>query len=79
MRTMLISTASLIFICGTTWAREVIMSSSVPSHEASILAEHRAAQLDGAREGGVFCTTKFITITHGDGSSITRKSVNCEE
>jgi hypothetical protein len=55
------------------------MSSSVPSHEASILAEHRAAQLDGAREGGVFCTTKFITITHGDGSSITRKSVNCEE
>jgi hypothetical protein len=48
-------------------------------HGASTLAERRAAQLEGAREGGVLCTTKYITITRGDGSSATRKSVNCEE
>jgi hypothetical protein len=76
MKTLLISAASLIFISGTALAREVTVSPTVTSHAAS--AERRAAQLE-SREGGVSCTTKYITIAHGDGSSATRKSVNCEE
>ena len=48
-------------------------------HGASVLAEHRAAQLPGARRGGVLCTTKYITVTRGDGGSETHESVNCEE
>ena len=79
MKTMLISAACLIFISGTALAREIIVSPTASFHGASTLAEHRAAQLEGAREGGVFCTTKSITITRGDGSSATRKYVNCEE
>jgi hypothetical protein len=79
MKTMLISAACLIFISGTALAREIIVSPTASFHGASTLAEHRAAQLEGAREGGVLCTTKSITITRGDGSSATRKSVNCEE
>jgi hypothetical protein len=78
MKTLLISAASLIFISGTALAREVITSPTVTSHAASASAEHRAAQLE-RREAGVFCTTKYITMPHGDGSSATRKSVNCEE
>ena len=80
MKTMLISAASLIFISGTALAREVIVSTIVPSQGAGAIADHRAAQLEGAaREGRVQCTTKYITITRGDGSSETHKSVNCEE
>jgi hypothetical protein len=79
MKTMLISVASLIFISGTALAREVIVSPLVTSHHAGALTEHRTAQVEGAREGGVLCTTKYITITRGEGSSTTRKSVNCQE
>jgi hypothetical protein len=79
MKTMLISAASLIFISGMALAREVIVSPLVTSHGAGVLTEHRAAQMEGAHEGGALCTTKYITITRGDGSSATRKSVNCEE
>jgi hypothetical protein len=80
MKTMLISAVSLIFISGTVLAREVIVSPTVAAHATNAPAERRAAQLEsGAREGGVSCTTKYITIAHGDGSSATRKSVNCEE
>jgi hypothetical protein len=79
MKTMLISAASLIFISGTALAREFVVSPAVTSHGAGALAEHRAAQLEGSSEGGIPCTTKYITIIRGDGSSTTRKSVNCEE
>ena len=80
MKTLLISAASLIFISGTALAREVIASPTVAAHAASPLAERRAAQLEsGVREGGVLCTTKYITVARVDGSSATRKSVNCEE
>jgi hypothetical protein len=80
MKTMLISAASLIFISGTALAREFVVSPAVTSHGAGALAEHRAARLEGsAGEGGVPCTTKYITIIRGDGRSTTRKSVNCEE
>ena len=81
MKTMLIiSAASLIFISGTALAREVIVSPTVTSNAANAVAERRAAQLEsGGREGGVPCTTRYITVPHGDGSSSTRQSVNCEE
>ena len=63
MKTMLISAASLIFISGTALAREVIMSPTVAAHAASAPVEHRAVQLE-SRDGGVSCTTKYITIAH---------------
>ena len=38
------------------------------------------ARIEGvAREGVVLCTTRYVTAIRGDGSSTTRKSVNCEE
>jgi hypothetical protein len=56
MKTLLISAASLIFISGTAFAREVILTPSVPFHGASAHAEHRAARLESpVREGAVFC------------------------
>ncbi len=80
MKAMLISAASLIFISGTALAREVTLSPIAPPHGAGAVAEHRTVQLEGAdRQGGVPCTTKYITIARGDGSSETHKSVNCEE
>jgi hypothetical protein len=80
MKTLLISAASLIFISGTALAREVILTPSVPFHAASAPAEHRAARLESpVREGAVFCSTMYVTTTRGDGSSATRKSVNCDE
>lgn len=79
MKKILISAASLIFISGTTLGREVVVSPTASFHGASVLADHRAAQLQDAGGGGVRCTTKYITVTRGDGSSETHKSVNCEE
>ena len=80
MKITLISAASAIFICGTALASEVIVSPIATFHAASSVTEHRAAQLKGvADEGVVLCTTRYITTTRSDGSSSTRKSVNCEE
>jgi hypothetical protein len=80
MKTLLISAASLIFISGTALAREVILTPSVPFHAASAPAEHRTVRLESlARAAGVFCSTTYVTTTRGDGSSATRKSVNCDE
>ena len=80
MKIILISAAAAIFISGTALAREVIVSPIASFHGASTIAKHRAAQLESAaREGVVPCTTRYITMTRGDGSSTTRKSVNCEE
>ena len=79
MKTILISAASLIFISGAALSRDVVVSPTASSHGASVLAEHRAAQLQVSREGGVLCTTKYITVARGDLSAETHKSVNCEE
>ena len=80
MKTLLIFAASLIFISGTAFAREVILTPSVTFHRASAPAEHRAARLESpAREGAVLCSTTYVTATRADGSSVTRKSVNCDE
>ena len=80
MKIMLISAVSLIFISGTTLGHEVILSPIAPSHGVSAVTGHRVVELDGAiRQGGVPCTMKSVTVTRSDGSSETRKSVNCEE
>ena len=80
MKTMLISAASLIFISGTALAREVILAPNVPIHASSVPAAHRTARLETpAREGAVLCSTMSVTTTRSDGSSATRKSVNCDE
>jgi hypothetical protein len=80
MKITLITVASVIFICGTALARDLIVSPIATFHGASTITEHRAAQLEGVtREGVVLCTTRYVTTTRGDGSSTTRKSVNCEE
>jgi hypothetical protein len=80
MKTLLIFAASLIFISGMALAREVILTPDVPFHAASAPAEHRTARLEpSAREGAVLCSTMYVTTTRGDGSSATRKSVNCDE
>ena len=80
MKIILISAASAIFISGTALAREVIVSPIVTFHGASTIDEHRTAQLvSAAGDGVVLCTTRYVTTIRGDGSSSTRKSVNCEE
>jgi hypothetical protein len=78
MKPILIYVTSAILIFGTASAREVNMSPIVTLYRA--IVERRVAQLNSAdREGGVLCTTRYITATRGDGSSTTRKSVDCEE
>ena len=80
MKIMLISAVSAIFISRTALACQVIVSPIVTFHGASTIAEPRAAQLESAaRDGVVLCTTRYVTTTRSDGSSSTRKSVDCEE
>jgi hypothetical protein len=80
MKIILIPAASAILISGTALASEVIVSPIVTFHRASTIAEPRAAQLErAARDGVVLCTTRYVTTTRSDGSSSTRKSVDCEE
>jgi hypothetical protein len=79
MKTILMSAAFAVFISGTAFGRVVIMSPIAQVHAAKIPTEHRAAQLGSLVPGGASCLTKYVTTTRGDGSSTTRKSVNCEE
>ena len=76
MKTMLISTTSAVFLFGTAFAREVVISRVATPHGASIVERH-TAQLNSA--SGVLCGTQYITTTSSDGKRTTRKSVDCEE
>ena len=90
MKTLLISATSAVFLLGTAFAREVVISRVVTPafarevfisrvvtpHGASIVERH-TAQLNSA--SGVLCGTKYITTTSSDGKRTTRKSVDCEE
>jgi hypothetical protein len=76
MKTMLISATLAVFLFGTAFAREVVISRVVTPHGASIVERH-TAQLNSA--SGVLCGTKYITTTSSDGKRTTRKSVDCEE
>ena len=80
MKMILISAALAVFISGPAFSRVVVLSPTVQLHESKALAKHRAAQLDSpAPVGDGSCSTKYVTTSRGDGSSTTRKSVNCEE
>ena len=79
MKTMLISAVSAMFIFGTAFAREVVVSPVVTLHGV-IIVERRVAQLNSAgHASGVRCETKYITTTSSAGNRATRKSVDCEE
>ena len=80
MKTMLISAASTIFIFGTAFARDIYVNPGVIPHSANIVVGRRVAQSTSIdRASGVPCTTKSITTITADGSSSTRKSVDCQE
>jgi hypothetical protein len=79
MKTILTSAAFAVFISSAAFARVVVVSPTVQLHEAKIPQEHRAARLDSLTPGAASCSTKYVTTTRVDGSSATRKSVNCEE
>jgi hypothetical protein len=80
MKIILISAALATFISGMASARVVDVSPNAPSHKAGAVTEHNVARLEPpARERGVLCATRYVTTKFGDGSSATRKSVNCEE
>ena len=76
MKTMLISATSAVFLLGTAFAREVVITRVVTPHGESIV-ERYTVQLNSA--SGVLCGTKYITTTSSDGKRTTRKSVDCEE
>ena len=90
MKTMLISATSAVFLFGTAFAREVVISrvvtpalarevviSRVVTPQGANIVERHTAQLNSA--SGVLCGTKYITTTSSDGKRTTRKSVDCEE
>jgi hypothetical protein len=80
MKIVLISAAFASFIFGAAFAREIILTPGAPYDGASVSVEHRTVRLASpAREGGAFCSTAYVTTTRADGSSATRKSVNCDE
>jgi hypothetical protein len=78
MKTMLIFSASVICMFGTACAREAVVSPIVPSHGASIAADHRVAQFNSIGEGGIPCITEYIP-TRDDRGWYLRKAVDCEE
>ena len=79
MKTLLISTACAIFICGTACAREVTVSSTFTSHGSTTAAPRHVAQSNSAVGAtGELCTTEYIS-TRDDRGWYVRKSVDCED
>ena len=79
MKTLLISSACAIFICGTTCAREVTTSPTFTPHGSTILAARQVAQSNSVVGAtGELCTTESIP-TRDDRGWYVRKSVDCED
>jgi hypothetical protein len=79
MKTLLISTACAIFICGTACAREVTLSSTFTPHGSTTAAAHHAAQSNSALGAtGELCTTEYIS-TRDERGSYVRMSVDCAD
>jgi hypothetical protein len=78
MKPMLITSAAALFMFGTAFAREAVVSPIVPSQGARTAAEHRVAQFTTLGEGGILCTTETIP-TRDDKGWYLRKAVDCEE
>jgi hypothetical protein len=72
MKTLLITTACTIFICGTACAREVTLSPTFSPHGSTIFATRHVAQstsVVGAT--GELCTTEYIS-TRDDRAAVFR-------
>jgi len=72
MKTLLITTACAIFICGTACAREVTLSPTPTLHGSTISAARHVAQstsVVGAT--GELCTTEYIS-TRDDRAAVFR-------
>ena len=79
MKTMLISIACAIFICGTACAREVTLSPTPTLHGSTIsAARHVAQSISVIGATGEPCTTEYIS-TRDDRGSYVRRSVDCED
>jgi hypothetical protein len=80
MKTVLISTASAIFIFSSAFSHEATESPRVQLHTSTNVTHHRAMQLASVTiEDGARCTTRYFPMARGDGSRTVRKSVDCEE
>jgi hypothetical protein len=79
MKTLLISIACTIFICGTACAREVTLSPIFTLHGSTIsAARHLAQSTSVVGTTGEPCTTEYIS-TRDDRGSYVRRSVDCED
>ena len=79
MTRLLISSATALFIFGTSFAHEAIESPTVPLPGANVVAEDRGTQFPSlAPEGTVPCTTIY-TPTHDNMGWYIREAVDCEE
>ena len=79
MKTLLTTTACAIFICGTAYAREVILSPTPNLHVPSTSAARHVAQSNSAVGAtGELCTTEYIS-TRDDRGWYVRKSVDCAD
>jgi len=76
MKTLLISTACAIFICGTACAREVTLSQTPTFHGST--ARHVAQSTNVVGATGELCTAEYVP-THDDRGWYVRKSVDCED
>jgi hypothetical protein len=72
MKTLLITTACTIFICGTACAREVTLSPTFSPHGSTISAARHVAQSNSAVGAtGELCTAEYIS-TRDDRAAVFR-------
>ena len=76
MKTLLISTACTIFICGTACAREVTLSPTPTLHGLTIVTSRNQTNVVGAT--GELCTAEYVS-TRDDRGWYVRRSVDCED
>ena len=80
MKTLLISTACAIFICGTACAREVTLSPTPTPSWVNHLCGHRHVAQSTSVVGatGEPCTAEYVS-TRDDRGWYVRRSVDCED
>jgi hypothetical protein len=78
MKRLLISTACVIFICGTACAREVTLSPPPTLHATISTARHVAQSTSVVGATGEPCTAEYVS-TRDDKGWYVRRSVDCED
>ena len=79
MKTLLISTACAIFICGPACAREVTLSPTPTLHGSTNSAARHVAQSNVVvGPTGELCTAEYVP-TRDDRGWYVRRSVDCED